>query len=428
MKNLYTLCLLFVISLGIAQNSILIVGGKVHVGNGKVIEQGLVGINDGEITLVKNALSFTYDKTKWDTIINAEGKEVYPGFVAPNSTLGLTEIDAVRATRDYDDVGIFNPHIRALIAFNTESKVISTVRTNGVLIGQTTPRGGIISGTSSVMHFNGWNWEDAVILEDDGIHLNWPSTLIGGGWWKESESPMIKDKYQEKVKEIENFFTASKTYADDKNPTKLDLRFKSMDACFNGEKRVYFHANELKALTDIIDFVLRYEIAYPVIVGGYDSYLLTKQLKDANIPVMLERPHSLPMNEDDDIDLPYKLPRLLKEGGVKFCIQNAGDMEAMNARNIPFLAGTAQAYGLKEEEAIAAISLWSCQIIGIDKQYGSIEEDKSATLFISEGNSLEMKTNNITTALIQGKFMPLTNAQLELYKKYKLKYTTEGKL
>ncbi|MGB0932681.1 MAG: amidohydrolase family protein [Lishizhenia sp.] len=428
MRNIFLLLLLVFTSTIFAQNKILIVGGKLHIGNGSVVENGLIGIANGEITLVKNALSYSYNTSDWDTIINASGKEVYPGFVAPNTTLGLTEIDAVRATRDFDDVGTFNPHVRSLIAFNTESKVISTVRTNGVLIGQATPRGGRISGTSSVMHFNGWNWEDAVIREDDGIHLNWPATLSGGGWWTEPGSQKKNEKYQDQLKEIEDFFAASKAYAEERSPEKIDFRFKAMKACFDGNRRVYFHANELKALTDILDFVARFEIAYPVIVGGYDSYLLTQQLKDANIPVMLTRPHSLPMNEDDDIELPFKLAHLLKEGGVKFCIQNAGEMEAMNARNIPFLAGTTQAYGLSEEDAIASISLWACQILGIDAQFGSLTEGKSATLFISDGNALEMKTNNVTTAMIQGKFISLVNSQIQLYQKYKQKYEKEGKL
>ena len=133
-----------------------------------------------------------------------------------------------------------------------------------------------------------------------------------------------------------------------------------------GPLEVYFHANELQQLQDIIEFCETYKIKYPVIVGGYDAHLVMRKLADAKIPIMLVRPHSLPMNEEDDVDLPYKLPALLQKGDVKFCIQNSGNMEAMNARNIPFLAGTAMAYGLTEEEAIRSVSLSSCEILGID--------------------------------------------------------------
>src|SRR5690606_7175416 len=135
---------------------------------------------------------------------------------------------------------------------------------------------------------------------------------------------------------------------------------------------------------------------------GYDSYLITRELKDAKIPVMLYRPHSLPRREDDPVNLPYSIATRLQEGGVLYCIQNEGDMEAMHARNLSFLAGTAKAYGLTEEQAIAAILLNTCKIMGIDKQYGSIEVGKSATLFVSEGNVLDMRTSNVYLALIDG--------------------------
>ena len=111
----------------------------------------------------------------------------------------------------------------------------------------------------------------------------------------------------------------------------------------------------------------------------------------------------------------------MKKEGVLFGIQNAGDMEAMNARNLPFQAGTATAYGISEEEAIQSISLDVCKIIGIDKKYGSIEIGKSATLFVSEGNALEMKTNNVSLILVNGEFAPTTNFQSDLFQKYSKK-------
>jgi hypothetical protein len=195
-----------------------------------------------------------------------------------------------------------------------------------------------------------------------------------------------------------------------------------MKECFNGDKRVYFHANHLQELLDIINFSKEFKIKYPVIIGGNDSYLITDKLKDAKIPIMINRLHNLPHNEDDPIDVNFKLPSLLQNGGVKFCLQNEGDMEAMNSRNIPFLAGTAKAYGLTEEQAIRSVSLSSCEIIGIATNYGSIEEGKNATLFVSNGNALDMRSNSISTIIINGKIISLNNHQFDLYKKYSNKY------
>lgn len=422
----YYLILLTVIS-GVVfaqdHSRILIKGGTLHIGNGEVFESAAIGIIDGKIDFVKNAFAYTVDKNDWDTIIDVTGKEIYPGFVAPNSTLGLTEIDAVRATVDFEEVGIYNPHVRAQIAFNVESKVLSTVRTNGVLLTQATPRGGIVSGSSAIMTTSGWNWEDATVHKDDGIHLNWPSSIEGGGWWAEP-SPKTKNKeYDQNKREISEFFQLAKAYTQEKKPETKDLRLEAMRGCFDGTKRVYIHANELQELVDVIEFSKEMGLAFPVIVGGYDAHLITAKLRDAKIPVMVVRPHSLPENEEDAVDHPYRLPALLRDGGVKFCIQNEGDMEAMNARNLPFLAGTAMAYGLSEEEAVSSISLWSCEIMGIDKQYGSVEKGKSATFFVSEGDALDMRTNQMVVGVVNGELIEPTNFQLDLKEKYDEKYS-----
>ncbi len=425
MKNILFILTTFLFSgvlFGQQPTKILLVNGHLHVGNGETLPSALIGIENGVITLIKNSLAYTYEKSDWDTIIVLNGKHIYPGFVAPNSTLGITEIDAVRATNDFDEVGTFNPHVRSQIAFNTESKVIATVKTNGVLLTQATPRGGIISGSSSVMAMEGWNWEDATVAQDDGIHLNWPESIEFARWWKENSTTQKNKDYEKQKQEIYAFFETAKAYSNTTKNEVKDARLEAVRNCFTGTKRVYIHANEIQQLNDIVDFAKHFGIAFPVIIGGYDAYLLPRKLADAKIPVMLTRTHSLPENEADPIDLPYRLPKLLRDGGVKFCLQNEGDMEAMNARNIPFLAGTAKAYGLTEEEAISAVSLWSCQIMGIDKTYGSIEKGKSATLFVSDGNALDMRTNNLFLGLINGKFVTLDNTQKELFEKYQGKY------
>ncbi len=424
MKIILTLIAISILGVSFAQEptSVLITGGYLHIGNGESIVTGAVGVRDGKIVFAKNALTFTVDEGKWDTIIDVSGKHIYPGFIAPNSTLGLTEIDAVRATKDFDEVGIYNPHVRSQIAFNVESKVMSTVRTNGVLLSQATPRGGVISGTSSIMALDGWNWEDATISMDDGIHLNWPSSMQGGGWWAEPAPKKRNEHYNNRKQEIYDFFEMAKAYSNIRDHEEKDFRLEAMRECFKGDKRVYIHANELQELVDVIAFARELKLKFPVIVGGYDSHLITRQLVDAEIPVMVVRPHSLPENEEDDINHPYRLANLLHEGGVAFCIQNSGGMEAMNTRNLPFLAGTTMSFGLSTEEAIQSITLSPAEIMGIDDNYGSLEKGKSATLFVSDGDALDMRTNNMFLGMINGKFISTRNFQQELYEKYSKKY------
>jgi imidazolonepropionase-like amidohydrolase len=402
--------------------SILILNATAHLGNGETKINSAIGFEDGKLTYVGDAV--TAKKEDFDQIIDATGKHIYPGIIAPNSTLGLHEIGAVRATDDDSEVGRYNPHARALIAYNTDSKITPTVRTNGVLMAQITPRGGLVSGTSSIVELDGWNWEDAVFKTDDAIHVNWPRMYAGGGWWAEPAPASVNKKYLETVKGLREFFELAKAYAETKNPVKKDLKMEAMRGVFDGTKKVYFHADYIKELTDLIFFARDFEVK-PVLVGGYDAWFVADLLKENKIPVMLRRVHDLPMRAEEDVDLPYKMPAKLKAAGVQFCLQNAGDMEAMGARNLPFYAGTAAAYGLTKEEALTAITLSTAQILGIDNRVGSLEVGKDATLFISTGDALDMRTNNVEMAFIQGKSIELNNHQMELYEKYKKKYEGE---
>jgi imidazolonepropionase-like amidohydrolase len=403
-------------------NAVLLQNGFAHIGNGEVVNKSSIGIKDGKILFVKNALTYTVVKSEWDTIIDIKGKQVYPGFIAANSTIGLNEIDAVRATNDYKETGYLNPNVRSLIAFNTDSKVLYTVRTNGILTCQATPRGGLISGSSSVMAMDGWNWEDAVIQKDDGVHINWPSKYYNSGWWAEPGEIKANKDYKKTIDKLVLFFKKALAYSKGANLENDDLKLESMKAIFTGNKRVYIHVSFAPEINDVIDFSRAFKLNFPVIVGGYDADMLAERLKENKFSVMLENPHHLPHFEGDFHTINYELPAKLQKAGVLFCIQNSGQMEVMNARNLPFIAGTAMAYGLTEEQAIAAISLNAAKIMGIDSKIGSLEKGKEATLFISEGNALDMRTNNVTLAYVHGARVDLTNHQKQLSEKYHGKY------
>jgi imidazolonepropionase-like amidohydrolase len=179
-KIILYICFLAAANIALAQQHIAIVGATAHLGTGVVIENSLILIKDGKIEEVTTA---ERPVPKIYRFIDAKGKHVYPGAIAAATRVGLEEIEAVRATLDYQEVGSFNPHIRSLIAYNTDSKIIPTLRFNGVLTVQSIPFGGWISGTSSVFRLNGWNWQDAVLATDEGLWLNWPNTYNNSGWW-----------------------------------------------------------------------------------------------------------------------------------------------------------------------------------------------------------------------------------------------------
>ena len=356
---------------------VAIIGATAHIGNGEVIENCTIIFNDGKITAIGAGLTAPTE----GTTINAEGKHVYPGFIAPSKSLGLVEVDAVRASDDQDEIGEMIPHVRSLIAYNAESKVVESMRPNGVLIGQITPQGGTISGTSSIVQFDAWNWEDAALKTDDGIHMNWPNFFRRGRWWAGEERGFIPNKeYAKEIDDIKMFFQNSiaygKTGAGDKN-----LPFAAMQGLFDGSQRLYIHADGEKEMTDAVTLAKNMGVKNVVIVGGYRANKIAGFLKEHNIPVLVNVTHSLPEFDDDDYDLTYKLPKLLVDAGLLVAIQNE-DMANFQTRNMAFYAGQTVAQGLDKETALQLITGNTAKILGIDDMYGTLEEGKSATLFM----------------------------------------------
>ncbi len=399
------------------QEAITIIGAIAHLGNGKIIENSVLIFENGKLTTV--AAAGVQSKGK---VINAEGKHVYPGFIIPNSTLGLGEISAVRATIDQDEIGEMIPHIRSLIAYNAESKIVESLRPNGVLLAQVTPRGGTISGTSSVVQLDAWNWEDAAIKIDDGIHLNWPNSFKQGKWWLGEPRGFSPNKdYTKQVNKIKNFMQEAKAYGSGTKNNR-HLPFEATQELFSGKQKLYIHANAAREITDAISSMKEIGVKHIVLVGAYQADKTIAVLKKYNVPVLIQRTHSLPFSNDDDYDLPYKLPKILTDNGILVGLENSGGMERMNSRNLPFYAGQVVGQGLDREKALQLITFNTAKILGIDDNYGTLEVGKSATLFISEGDALDMRTNKLTHAFIDGRAISLETHQTKLYKRYMDKY------
>ncbi|MDE0536369.1 amidohydrolase family protein [Tenacibaculum sp. L6] len=397
-------------------------GATAHLGNGEVIENSLIMFSNGKIKFVGSA---KMKIARMGTVINAKGKHVYPGFIAANTSLGLAEIDAVRATRDVDEVGTMLPHIRSIIAYNTESKVVETMRPNGVLMAQVAPRGGVISGTSSIVQLDAWNWEDASIKTDDGIHMNWPNAFSRGRWWM-GEDPGLKPNknYQKNIEEFKDFFANAKSYLASNKSTK-NLPYESLQGVLNGSQKMFVHVSGKKGITDAVNTCKELGIKNIVIVRGQEAEKVADLLNANNIPVILERAHRLPNGEDTDYDRPYRAAKILADAGILVGLGMEGEMERMSTRNLPFYAGTYAAYGLDKEKAVQLITGNNAKILGIDDKVGTLEVGKDATLFISEGDALDMRTNILNEAFIQGRKISLESHQTKLWKRYSDKYKNQ---
>ncbi|MEX1188948.1 MAG: amidohydrolase family protein [Bacteroidia bacterium] len=403
------------------KGSLLLENVIIHSSDG-VIENGVIGIYGDSIVLAGDARVIKYDKSKFSKIENVLGAHAWPGFFALNSTIGLTEIDAVRATLDYAEVGSMKPHVRSLTAFNTDSKIIPTVRSNGVIFAQSCPQGGVISGSSSVFRMYGWNWEDAVFKADDGMHINWPSLPYV---LDKSDTSKKSEKSKEFLNELNALFRDAVGYSKEKGRTKKNLLLESLQPILKGEAVLFLHANKSRDIQDAIIFAQNYSIKRAVIVGCDECESQLALLKEKNIPVILSRVHRLPDLPDMPPEKVFSLPSKLQREGILVALCYEGGMEAMGNRNLPFTAGTAASYGLSDTEALNMISLNSAKILGLDDELGSIEAGKKASFFLSDGNALDMRSGGAKRIWMDGIEVSVDNSQKQLYLKYMNKYGLE---
>jgi Amidohydrolase family len=337
--------------------------------------------------------------------------------------LGLIEVPSVRSTVDGAEIGEINASIRSLVAYNTDSKVINTLRTNGILIANTIPDGGLISGSSSVMQLDAWNWEDAAYKTDVAIHFRMPSLLNrrggrGGFGGQQPPADPVKTGLDQ-IEKVKIFFREAKAYLAEPKRENINLKFEAVKGLFDKKQKLFIHCNIVKEMLMAIDIAKEFGFNV-VLVGAVDSWQIADLLKQNNIAVILNQLHNLPAMIDDDVDQPYKTPALLQKAGVLFALND--DDENSRYRNLPFNAGTAATYGLSKEEALSAITLNAATILGIADKTGSIETGKDANIIISEGDILDMRSNIITQAFIQGRQIDLNNKQKQLAEKYEKKY------
>ena len=405
--------------------AILLGGGDVYTVSGDVIRGGSVLVENGKITAVGSNVSGSASAQR----IDCSGKRIYPGLIHGNTELGLVEIDAVRATVDQSETGAINPNARAEVAVNPDSELIPVARSNGVLLALTVPAGGTLCGSSAIIQLDGWTWEDMTLRAPIAIHLKWPDMAPTRGWWqRDSEKDQLK-KRDEALAQVRKTFDDARAYANARKAhgpavgtPDFDARWEAMIPLLDQKIPLIVHANELQQIEAAVAFTAKEKVKL-IILGGYDTPRCIDLLKKYDVPVILDGTQRLPERRGDGYDEAFAVPAKLKEAGVRFCI--AADRGASLARNLPYHAATAVAFGLSADDALKSITLWPAQILGVADRVGSIEPGKDATLIVTNGDVLEEPTH-VERAFIQGREIDLSNKQTRLWDKYREKYRRQG--
>lgn len=421
------------------QHTVYINGATIHTVSGDAIERGGIVFANGQITQILDTdMTAAFAPGTQVVEIDATGLHVYPGLISPYSQLGLTEIQAVRSSRDLGENASMSPEVRAAVAVNPDSTLLPVTRSNGILLAGVFPTAslringpepmGLIPGRAALMRLDGWTWEDMAVQQDAGLVVNFPLSRPFRAWWMEDSEADQAAGYDRALATLDGFFESATAYhaarnADGTLPT--DLRYEAVEAVLPNNSRqlpTFFRANDYDQITGALNFAAEHELR-PIIVGGRDAHLCLDALKEADAAVILETSFRMPKRDDSPYDDLYKRPQQLQAAGIRYSFM-AGD-DTAHERNLNYAAALAVAHGLSADHALHALTLGAADIFGVADNFGSLETGKSATLIVTTGHPLDV-LSNVELAFIDGRAIDLENKQTKLADKYREKYQQLG--
>jgi imidazolonepropionase-like amidohydrolase len=403
------------------ERPIVIVGADIYPVDREPVPGGTIVFDRGKIVAIGTNVSVPDGAER----IDAKGKRVYPGLFDAATTLGLNEIASIRATIDQAETGSINPNSRAEVAINPDSELIPVARANGILLALVAPEGGLLSGSSAVVQLDGWTWEEMTLKGPAAFHLKWPAMAPVRSWRvQRDETEQLKER-DASLRSLRETFASARAYMNARqthgNPTTqpdFDARYEAMIPLLEGKVPLVISADELRQIEAACAFAEREKLKL-ILQGGADAPLAAELIKRVHASVIVEGVQKLPLRRGAAYDEPFTLPARLREAGIPFCI--SGDRGASLVRNLPYHAATAAAFGLPQDEALKAITLYPAQIFGVADRVGSLGSGKDATLIVTDGDILETPTH-VERAYVRGSAVDLNDKQKRLYEKYKRKY------
>ncbi|QYJ87330.1 amidohydrolase family protein [Shewanella mesophila] len=389
--------------------AIVISNARVHTVTDGVLANTDIRLEAGKIVAVGTKLN-----AENALVIDATGKHLYPGLIALDTSIGLVEVEMMRPSNDSYEVGQSNPQLLAVSAFNPDSEIIPTVRVNGITHAQVVPQGKALTGQSALVSLDSWTIEDALVATPKQFHLYWPT--MGRLSHDDEKRKQQVEQYNQQREAIKTALQDGYRYylaANANKINKIDNRWQAMLPLYQGQGQLFVHADSSEQIEQAVAMITPYQFKL-VIVGGYDAWRVAEQLNEIGASVIYNHTLSLPMRKDEPTEMSFKVPKLLKQAGIPFALGFSSDW---NARNLPFAAGQAAAYGLSQDEALKSITLDAAKILGIDDM-GAIAVGYKANILLSSGDMLDPLSSKIEAVFIDGRQIDLNNRQQQLYQKY----------
>ena len=394
------LSLLLIISIDIFGSDTLIKNGTIHTGDGSKAFVGDIYIKNGVINSIGNI------DIEASTIIDATGKIITPGFIAPITAVGIIEIGSLDVTRD-DEADYLNMGFSIFRAFNANSTLIPWNRSNGLTSVITLPQQASmpLAGMGSFFVLDGQmsvsGMKDMVMLGKIGASsgsrsedLDILENLIGLG-------KQVRNKNYEKVLEspMAEFFEL--------HPQDIE----ALDKVANKNLPLIIETNRASDIKHLIDIKNKHDLNL-ILAGVEDAPLVLNELVESGIPVIINPMDNIP-NSFDELSSSLELASILNKAGVTIMFDSSRSHNYYLMRQG---AGNAVAYGMNYEDAISGMSKIVADVFGIENR-GSLVKGNFADVVIWESDPLEPASVPLYV-LIEGSEMDLVTRSSRLKDRY----------
>jgi imidazolonepropionase-like amidohydrolase len=323
------------------------------------------------------------------------------------------------------EIGDDNANIRGQAAFNADSILIGPAVSGGVLYAAVEPGGGVVNGSGAVMRLHGWNLEDMTLRAPIGMHLTYPRQTPAQSFFARPSDEEFQKQKVKALKALQDIFDGARAYhtartamqAGKAPAIEIDPRYEAMRPVLDGKLPIYIHADEKAQIESALDWAKREKLTHLVLVAGADAQYVADRLAKAKVPVILTGVLELPARRWEPYDAAYAAAGILHKAGVKVAIGAGADPS--QARNLPFNAAMAAAFGLPKDVALRSVTLTAAEILGVGDRIGSLEPGKEASFLLTDGDPLEIVTH-IERVWVAGSEVDLAHErQRELYDRYR---------
>jgi imidazolonepropionase-like amidohydrolase len=403
---------------------VALVGGTVHPVSRPPIGNGVVVIRGGVIEAVGSASQVEIPEGA--RRVDVSGKSVYPGMIDAITTVGIMEFGSIGQATDVLEVGEYNPHIRAVAAVRPEFANWGVTRANGITSVGVAQQTGVIQGQLGVVELTDEDTHERVTV-DDGAALVARLPVSSRPSSDDDEPELEGTRIEEFIEVFERalLFAARPSTTDD--PTRRfeanqwggdRIFLEALVPAVTGAQPVFFRMGSDWEIRHLFLLMDRFPDLRPVVVGGAQAYRVADELAERDVPVVitLEAGYRPTSDRDESVAAAWRNAAVLDAAGVKVGFASSNSEEA---RNIPYMAAHAVAFGLPEEVGVRALTLNNAEILGQGELMGSLDPGKRADIIVTDGSPLQFLTR-VERMYVGGlEVDPLNNKHQRLYEAYR---------